>query len=297
MAEPKNKLGIALATLGRMSILGGGLLLACSNNKPLDSSKVDPKAIWGDYRAESDESSGETKLLVSLRFRSESGTPIKLAEPSRITLEQDSLRFTADKKPDFKFEDSNYVMRLVPDRSTPAVPPPAAQNEIALIWIQKDGTEFRNVVPLAHVPRIATTGVPVAASRRTGLQVRFESATNPDTIQRSNTRLTCLLVSKAPADASGALPTAPAPTEPPQSNQPGQPSPSPAPAPLREQSVFAEWSSGCFFSATDLNNFALGSAELKVIGVRSGGLLMGHPAGGRVTATMKGVGLGFQINE
>ena len=35
----------------------------------------------------------------------------------------------------------------------------------------------------------------------------------------------------------------------------------------------------------------------EVIGERSGGPLIGHPAGGKVIATMTGAGLGFQINE
>jgi hypothetical protein len=279
-----------------LSACGGALVLSCSDTKPLDSSKVDPKAIWGEYRADSDESSRETKVSVSLRFRSESGTPIRLSDPSRITLEQADLRFTADKKPDFKFEDPSYLMRLVPDRSVPENPAPTAQEELAVIWVQKDGTEFRNTLPLAQVPRLSTAGVPVAVSKRSGLQVRFESVANPNSSQQSRTKLRCVLTSKAPAENTTPAPTATS-TQSPQPAQPGATQPTPIPATRREQSVNAEWNGGCFFSANDLADFVIGQAELRVIGERSGGPLIGHPAGGKVIATMTGAGLGFQINE
>ena len=284
---------IAIAALGAC---GTALFFSCSDTKPLDSSKVDPKAIWGDYRTDSDEASRETKISVGLRFRSETGTPIRLSDPSRVTLAQAELRFTADNKPDFKFEDSNYVMRLIPDRSTPQNPAPASQDELAVIWIQKDGTEFRNTLPLAHVPKLATTGVPVAASKRSGLQVRFESTAAPDLNQQSKTKLRCVLTSKAPANSSSPAPIT-NPTASPQPAQPGAAQPTPIPATRREQSVSADWGGGCFFSAGDLADFVLGQAELRIIGERSGGPLIGHPAGGKITATMTGAGLVFQMTE
>jgi hypothetical protein len=290
MGASVTKSRVAMAAL---SACGTAMLVSCSDTKPLDSSKVDPKAIWGDYRADSDEASGATKISVGLRFRSETGTPIRLSDPARISLEEADLRFTADKKPDFKFEDSSYVMRLIPDSSAPQNPAPSALNEVAVIWTQKDGTEFRNTLALAHVPRLATTGVPVAASKRSGLQVRFESDAKPDANQQAKTKLRCVLTSKAPVENTTPAPIA----TPTQSPQPGVSQPTPIPATRREKSVSAEWSGGCFFSASDLADFVLGLAELRVIGERSGGPLIGHPAGGKITATMTGVSLRFQVNE
>ena len=254
-------------------------LAACAGPDVLDSSRVDPNAIWAKFMLDSESDSQKVLAAAQFRLNNESGAIVKLSAPSSVVVDDVPMELEADRAAALELDGNHYSLNLVA---------PEPKQRFSFVWTRPDSQTTTHVLERLPALRLKPETVPQKQFNRVQLSASIEGWEALD----SDVQVVCLLEATDAAlkeqaganfAADSALEGAPVPNSTGLGAVIGAPSPTPPPAapsqapglagaqPSGSVSLISElrysvpFGGSCLFTAEQLQQFRLGRARLRVV--------------------------------
>jgi hypothetical protein len=148
--------------LGLLTLAAG----ACGSIETVNSDQVSKETIYRSYNADFSQETKELRLSAQFRVGGAMGTTLRLKDPSRVTVESDSLELNDGDKNSFNLIGTFYSKTEKVD---------APQPSYRFVWTSDDKKELTNVLEMPTPATISKIEKGAKISRSKSFNIAFKS--------------------------------------------------------------------------------------------------------------------------